>query len=612
MIKFTCFYSETYNLLIHHFLTTMLFTYHGDIGMIVEKVMPVYLRREQYNVCERTFFDLIDWTNSSEHYLHELDMFHNLALYKFLKFLQHKQETMKTFSKKYFPKKIQNEIDRLIYERILNEDFDAQVFKQRFYQIRYYYEQLFTNLDFLKIENLIRENKLYSEVQKNFHAYKKYYEIMPLKIRRKYTVYKVSLYKEIEKILQFLLHMIQRGNLAYLFWNEDVPISEPEIQIALDSIFSAYFAFVQIDINREVSVGSGEVDFKFYRNKEIVLFEIKKANNDLLHGYEIQLPRYMNSLKCHKAYYLIFCFSEKEVEKAKAFVLKNKRDDGLYRNINIYVLDVRKNRKKYFSNYLALDRTVSLKNDKMIKYIANILSISTPMEILEYFKKLRDNYYQIDNPEIQKLYFQTIRGLPINPLEHVEAFERNFYQSFYKVIDENVLVEFSKKVFQTIQNEESLKNACEYIFSYLKLSTSTSTTLTHKKVDTIFELIKNKMPRIYKILSKVFIDIYIFPYVEITDTYHVLLFPNGYLIPCINAYAEIFLVYQIAEVFLQQICSQYPMAFTEFSFFENPEEFVSCFACFLFETHDDISQYEKAIRIFEQLDNFLKQKGIEI
>lgn len=50
-------------------------------------------------------------------------------------------------------------------------------------------------------------------------------------------------------------------------------------------MLSAYFSLQGVEINREVNLGNGQVDFKLYRgnhNDEKVLIEIKKASSSYL------------------------------------------------------------------------------------------------------------------------------------------------------------------------------------------------------------------------------------------------------------------------------------------------------------------------------------------
>ena len=62
---------------------------------------------------------------------------------------------------------------------------------------------------------------------------------------------------------------IDKGDLANLFWVNESPASEREIQETLQCFIDAYFYKEEIDINRESQYGNGKIDFKFYKRKQI-------------------------------------------------------------------------------------------------------------------------------------------------------------------------------------------------------------------------------------------------------------------------------------------------------------------------------------------------------
>lgn len=55
MIIFHTNYDSVYNRIIHLFLKKDIFDTNKDLGDIVEKLCPKYLRREQFRNCENAF-----------------------------------------------------------------------------------------------------------------------------------------------------------------------------------------------------------------------------------------------------------------------------------------------------------------------------------------------------------------------------------------------------------------------------------------------------------------------------------------------------------------------------------------------------------------------------
>ena len=88
MILFNIKNSKIYNKIIYNFFKIEIFNNHTDIGDIIEIVMPRYLYRQNFLKCEDTFNELYIWLQDK--FNHELDVYHNLALANFLKYIKHK------------------------------------------------------------------------------------------------------------------------------------------------------------------------------------------------------------------------------------------------------------------------------------------------------------------------------------------------------------------------------------------------------------------------------------------------------------------------------------------------------------------------------------------
>ena len=80
-----------------------------------------------------------------------------------------------------------------------------------------------------------------------------------------------------------------------------------------------------VDISRENNPGPGSLDFKFTRGaKGKTVVEIKRSNHqDLLHGFNTQLPKYMKSENAEYGIFLIVRESEQhDDEIRKVFEMK--------------------------------------------------------------------------------------------------------------------------------------------------------------------------------------------------------------------------------------------------------------------------------------------------
>jgi len=173
-----------------------------------------------------------------------------------------------------------------------------------------------------------------------------YYEILPLDIQESYKTNHITLTGEVSSLLRFIRQRIEYGSLYKLFWEKEQPVKEERIQLILENIMEAYFYKQEVDISRESRLGTGQVDFKLYKNNhedEKVLIEIKRASSSYLKkGYEKQLTEYMLSSKYKNAFYLIACFTDNELDRAERFIKNHVYTDTIQLYINISLLDLRK------------------------------------------------------------------------------------------------------------------------------------------------------------------------------------------------------------------------------------------------------------------------------
>lgn len=147
----------------------------------------------------------------------------------------------------------------------------------------------------------------------------------------------------IEQIIFQFKHLVEDNSLYKLFYNDDKTRKREEaIQLLFFGIADKYCNDNNIDCSREINNGRGPVDFKFskgYKNKVVV--EIKWSSNDLDHGYDIQLPIYMQQENSENGYYVVINAGTNN-KKLNEFNLKyNKLDKERKDKIKYILIDGR-------------------------------------------------------------------------------------------------------------------------------------------------------------------------------------------------------------------------------------------------------------------------------
>lgn len=111
----------------------------------------------------------------------------------------------------------------------------------------------------------------------------------------------------IEKIIREYRRYIEENKGWALLWNDDNTEKDEEAaQLAFYGIARSYCVQNNINLDREVWLGRGPVDFKFSRGFELrALLEVKKLHNgDFWHGIERQIPVYLEGDDCEQAWYV--------------------------------------------------------------------------------------------------------------------------------------------------------------------------------------------------------------------------------------------------------------------------------------------------------------------
>jgi len=331
MILFRTEFTEYFNKKIHIFLDAEIF--YDDSGMVLDDLLdiffPKYLIREQRKKCKEVMEDLFDWTGDD--YWHTVTAFHEMGLYYFLEFIQDLRKDTPEFDSIYYDKEDEVEIKGLWGKIDIKGMFEGEVKNTKdladfIHDIGTTQELCFEDTDFLLLPDLSNNHSADNIVLEELMGidFDYYKELLPKDIRLRYEkqLTQLSLFDGMWKMLDFIADRILYRGLHKAFWDKDRMIKEPDAQVLLDSLFAAYLKDKGLDISREVDLGTGKIDFKFYKNyKEKVLIEVKLGNNLSLveKGIKNQLPHYMDAAKYEDAFYLVICHSKKDIEKIRQF-----------------------------------------------------------------------------------------------------------------------------------------------------------------------------------------------------------------------------------------------------------------------------------------------------
>lgn len=85
MIIFKTAGYEIYNRVIHNYMKFDIINDDIDIGDAIEEIFPKYLYREQYLKCKSILEEIFNWTSEDDMFYHDLQAFHEVALYGIIK-----------------------------------------------------------------------------------------------------------------------------------------------------------------------------------------------------------------------------------------------------------------------------------------------------------------------------------------------------------------------------------------------------------------------------------------------------------------------------------------------------------------------------------------------
>ena len=522
MILFSSKYIEIKNTTIHYLLKHVKLENKNSFEDLVDTVMPKHLKREQFEKCENTFNNLLSWTNDK--FYHILDSFSKLALYHFIK-ETNIYETLK--DDKMYQKEIEKKLKsyklekKQIFKKLYNEEWYLEIFSNDKYLINF--------------EKDLSNNKIEKYLKENPNLITIYQDILPNKIKKNF-VPNNSLYQSINEFLKLLQEQIDKGDLANLFWVNESPASEREIQETLQCFIDAYFYKEEIDINRESQYGNGKIDFKFYKNsEEIVIIELKKASSSYLkQGYESQLIKYMKASHCKKAYYIVLVFNDKDMEKARNLIKSREDTEEYHEYIEILILDLRINKTVMINHNESTYKKIDKNLNNYFKIIYKINALSNHNEILLYLKTLKNNFEKIHNYEYKLEYIEKLHKLASDNKDYRLSFLDE--DSFYNIYKEDSLRKIVLDIMSSIKNEKDFNKDIKNLINYIETlkHPCNPERITKEEIIEIYKLIKKKNNYIYNLLRKIKLNIYIIN--EESKEYNTCVIPsincNEYKIVC--------------------------------------------------------------------------------
>ena len=138
-------------------------------------------------------------------------------------------------------------------------------------------------------------------------------------------------------------HLVEHNRLSELFYRNNRTPDETDWQLLLYTVADTYKTAGNLDISitREDNPGVGEIDFHITKgSKANTVIEIKRSTNEnLVHGYRIQLPAYMKAERAQSGIFMIIMEKDNidEVKQKIAEVQSDMKDKGEYIPEIIYI-----------------------------------------------------------------------------------------------------------------------------------------------------------------------------------------------------------------------------------------------------------------------------------
>lgn len=124
----------------------------------------------------------------------------------------------------------------------------------------------------------------------------------------------------ITEVLDRFRHFIEDQRGWSLLWNDDgTEKPEEAVQLLLLGVAQHYLRLFDVELDREVEMGRGPVDFKVTRGTSIrLIIEVKKAHNGRFwNGLDQQLPIYLQGDDCHEGWFVAVRYRSNKASAAR-------------------------------------------------------------------------------------------------------------------------------------------------------------------------------------------------------------------------------------------------------------------------------------------------------
>ena len=151
----------------------------------------------------------------------------------------------------------------------------------------------------------------------------------------------------IERVVSSFKHFVEDQRGWSLLWNQDGSEKPEEaVQLVFLGMAQHYLRLFNVEIDREVDLGRGPVDFKASSGTAMrVLIEAKKAHNGKFwHGIQTQLPSYLKSDDCEHGWYVAIRYRNNKASQTRMNELPaivSKVADGTGTNLRYSAVDGR-------------------------------------------------------------------------------------------------------------------------------------------------------------------------------------------------------------------------------------------------------------------------------
>lgn len=349
MIRIDSEFSHYFNSMIHSFVAALYYEGVDDEDRLASAMsfFPDHLRREQPEACLRVMDDLYYWTR--DNYLHELDDFHQLGLYRFLNFIQEYEVDIsdEEFSQIFYSGDAYNQMIDDIWESldvagIFGEKMSKQKLTQYLQDISLIIDSCFEDIDFITFPELLATNRDDGSDPRVVNALVDYYaEVLPQDIVARYkrrfderVGEGLPLFQIVGELLDALAHMTEYDTLGTAL----SAASEKSIQYILNPLFKMFLLdYPDIHMTYEPSLAKANPDFVFQRNEEVVIVEVKLGKANIKRGVEKQLTHYMRALRSKESYMLIVCQTDKQLLSVESYISDIKVEPGL--NIRPFIFN---------------------------------------------------------------------------------------------------------------------------------------------------------------------------------------------------------------------------------------------------------------------------------